>query len=66
MKVVIDQDLCEGNLRCMNVAPEVFEVGDDDKARLLIAEPGEEFREQVQRAVRVCPRQAISIEDDNK
>lgn len=64
MKVVIDQDLCEGNLRCMNVAPDVFQVGDDDKAHLLIAEPGEQYREKVERAIRVCPRQAISIQDD--
>jgi len=36
MKVVVDQQLCEGNMRCQEAAPEVFEVGDDDKSRVLI------------------------------
>ena len=29
-KVVVDFDLCESNAVCMAVAPEVFEVRDDD------------------------------------
>lgn len=61
MKVVVDWDLCEGNAVCMKVAPELFEVRDDDKAHLLIAEPGEALREKIERAVQRCPRQAISI-----
>lgn len=62
MKVKIDLDLCEGNAVCMKMAPEVFEVGEDDKARLLIAEPGEELRGKVEAAVRRCPRQALALE----
>lgn len=61
MKIRIDMDLCEGNAVCMKVAPAVFKVGDDDKASLLIAEPGEEHRGVVEAAVRRCPRQAISL-----
>ena len=30
MRVVVDLDACEGNARCMDVAPEIFELGDDD------------------------------------
>ena len=62
MKIRIDYDLCEGNAVCMKVAPEVFVVGDDDRARLLIAEPGEDLRANVEAAVRRCPRQALSLE----
>jgi ferredoxin len=29
-KVVVDYDLCESNAQCMAVAPEVFEVRDDN------------------------------------
>jgi ferredoxin len=61
MKVHIDYDLCEGNAVCMKVAPEVFVVGDDDRARLLIKEPGADLRSKVEAAVRRCPRQALSI-----
>jgi ferredoxin len=61
MKVVVDQQLCEGNMRCMESAPEVFEVRDDDKSHVLIERPGEDLRAKVQLAVRLCPRQAISV-----
>ena len=30
MRVVVDFDLCESNALCMGLAPEVFEVRDDD------------------------------------
>jgi ferredoxin len=61
MKVVVDYDRCEGNLRCMHAAPEVFEVGADDRAIILQECPVEELRPKVERAVRLCPKQAISI-----
>ncbi len=63
MKVLIDYDLCEGNAVCMKVCPEVFVVGDDDRARLLVKSPGEELRAKVEAAVRRCPRQALKIEE---
>lgn len=62
MRVVVDFDLCESNARCMAVAPEVFEVRDDDFLYVLQENPPEELRAKVEEAVRVCPRQAISVE----
>ena len=64
MKVVVDQKLCEGNTKCQQTAPEVFEVRDDDKSHLLIDSPPERMREKVELAARLCPRQAITISDD--
>ena len=64
MKVVVDQQLCEGNMRCMEAAPEVFEVRDDDKSHLLLERPPERLVERVKLAVRLCPRQAISLLDE--
>ena len=61
MKIVIDMDLCEGNALCAKIAPEVFAVGEDDKASLIINNPGEELRAKIETAVRRCPRQALSI-----
>jgi len=63
MKVAIDLKLCEGNARCMEAAPEVFEVRDDDRSHLLLEQPPERLREKVKLAVRLGPRQAISIEE---
>jgi ferredoxin len=63
MKVVVNFDLCESNAVCMGVAPEVFEVRDDDFLYVLQEEPGEELRDKVVEAARRCPKQAIAVED---
>lgn len=63
MHVVVDTALCEGNAVCMNVAPEVFVVGDDDLARVLVDPPDESLRPKIELAVRRCPRQALSLKE---
>ncbi len=63
MRVVVDFDVCESNAVCMAIAPEVFEVRDDDFLYVLMEEPPEELRDKVEEAVRRCPKQAIRIED---
>jgi ferredoxin len=63
VKVVVDYDLCESNAVCMAVAPEVFEVRDDDNLYVLQDEPPEELRAKVEEAVRRCPKQAITLQD---
>jgi ferredoxin len=62
-RVVVDRDLCEGHARCVETAPEVFEVGDDDYAQV-IRQPTPELLEKVREAVRRCPRMALSLEED--
>ena len=64
MKVVVDFDLCEANAVCMDVCPEVFRVEEDDTLTVLIEEPPESLRSKVEEAVRLCPRQAISLRGD--
>ena len=61
MKVVVDLKLCEGNMKCQEAAPEVFEVRDDDKSHLLIENPPERMRDKLKLAARLCPRQAITV-----
>ena len=63
-KIVVDYNRCESNARCMQVAPDIFEVRDDDKLYLLDEHPPESARERVMKAVRVCPKQALSISED--
>jgi ferredoxin len=62
-KVVVDFDLCESNAICMGIAPEVFEVRDDNFLYILQENPPDDLRGKVEEAVRDCPRQAISIEE---
>ncbi len=63
MRVVVDFDLCESNALCMAEAPEIFEVREDDFLYVLQENPPEELREKAIKAMQVCPKQAISIED---
>lgn len=62
-KVVVDYDLCESNAICMDIAPEVFEVRDDDFLYLLTETPDEALRAKVQESADRCPKQAIKLEE---
>ena len=61
-RVVVDWDACESNALCMDVAPEIFEVDDDDQLQLLQEHPPEELRAKAEEAVRRCPKNALSLE----
>jgi ferredoxin len=63
MKIKVDYDLCESNALCEAMAPEVFEVDDDDNLQLKTEETTDANLENVKRAVAACPRAAISLED---
>jgi len=63
MKIVVDRNLCESNGRCVDACPQVFELDDHDRLVILIDRPSEDLRTQVEQAVRVCPRQALHLED---
>jgi ferredoxin len=62
VRVIVDFDLCESNALCMQAAPEVFEVRNDDFLYVLNEEPEDEMRGKVEVAVARCPKQAIRIE----
>jgi len=64
VRVVVNFDLCESNAVCMGIAPEVFEVRDDDFLYILDEHPPEATRPKIESAVRQCPKQAISIAED--
>jgi ferredoxin len=63
VKVHVDMNLCQSHGECVRVAPDVFELGEDD---LLVwqEEVGDERREAIEEAVDVCPMMAISIGDE--
>jgi ferredoxin len=63
MRVVVDYDLCESNAVCMNIAPTIFEVRDDDFLYVLDETPSEDLRPKLEEAVKRCPKQAIALED---
>ena len=63
MRVVVDFDKCQSNAICMGIAPEVFEVRDDNFLYILNEQPPEEMRSRLDDAVRSCPTGAIALED---
>jgi len=63
MKVKIDTSLCEGHAKCMEATEVVFDVRDDDLSHVLVDTVPAEEEANVMRAVRTCPRAAISVED---
>jgi ferredoxin len=60
MRVRVDHDQCEGYARCQGAAPEVFEVREDDRSYVLIDEIPQTQVDKVERAIRLCPKQAIA------
>jgi ferredoxin len=63
MKVIVDFDLCEGNARCVQAAPKVFSIDENDQLTVILPEPGEELREAVETAAALCPRRAVKISE---
>lgn len=62
MKITLDSSLCDGHGDCVVVAPELFDLGDDDDvATLLVAEPGEALWAKAREACDACPVQAITL-----
>lgn len=63
MRPVVNLDRCEGNAYCVNIAPDVFRLDDDDYA-VVTADPVPVEQEPlVERAIAECPRAALSRED---
>ena len=63
MRVIANYDLCEANAVCVRSCPEVFRLEEDDTLTILLDEIPETLRSGVERAVRGCPRQALSLQD---
>ncbi|WP_183098910.1 ferredoxin [Nocardioides pelophilus] len=66
MKIKVDFDLCESNAMCEALAPDVFELDDDDFLQLNTDEVTPENEQRVRQAVAACPRAAISLVEDDE
>jgi ferredoxin len=61
IKVLVDMNLCQSHAECVAVAPEVFDLGDDDVLRWK-EEVDDSRRAELEDAVNVCPMAAIRLE----
>jgi ferredoxin len=60
-RVHVDMNLCQSHGECVYVAPDIFELGDDDVLRWR-EEISPEEREIAQEAADACPMLAIRLE----
>lgn len=60
-RVVVDPHLCEGHALCLESAPEMFDLSDEDVATCVHQPAAEDQWQLVLAAVDACPRGAISI-----
>ena len=63
MKARVDQDLCTGCGLCPDICPEVFEMGDDDLAKVKVDPVPAEAEQSCREAAEQCPVEAISVEE---
>ncbi|HHH30518.1 MAG TPA: cytochrome P450 [Polyangiaceae bacterium] len=78
LRVIVDRHLCQGHAVCVSEAPEVFAVGDDSVAEVVLDTknsavrrtgkdirfyPPTELNQQVILAAKYCPNHAIRIEE---
>jgi len=64
LKIKVDWDACESNAWCVRVAPGYFLVDDNDQLQILKESPTDEDLDLVKRAVRACPKTALSLVEE--
>ena len=62
MRVAVDRELCEANGVCAGLAPEVFDLDDEDYLHILVAEVPAALAGAVRSAVTSCPKQALRLQ----
>ncbi len=62
MRIKADFDLCESNAVCVGMAPDVFDLDDDDYLVILADEVPAEREEEMRQVVASCPKSALSLE----
>lgn len=61
MKAHVDKDTCIGCGLCPSIAPEVFDMDDDGKAKEIVDEVAEENQDAAKEAEESCPVNAIEV-----
>ena len=65
MRVVIDDERCQGHCRCVVLAPDLFDADDMGYGKVIgDGTVTDEQRERAQLAVNNCPEYAVELLDD--
>lgn len=62
MKLSVDFDQCEANGICAGIAPDVFELDDEDMLQVTEGEVAPEQEAEVAEAVAQCPKAALRLQ----
>jgi ferredoxin len=62
-KLTVDPDECEANAVCVGIAPEIFDLDDDENLHILIEEPEGELLSKAREAVDSCPKRALFLRE---
>ena len=63
MRVKVDRDRCEGNAVCLGIAPDIFELDDEDYAVVKLDPIPPDREALAEQAINECPRAALIRED---
>lgn len=61
MRVAVDTDACEANGICAGLAPEVFDLDDDDNLHIRVDQVPPRLADEVRHAVGSCPKTALRL-----
>ncbi len=62
MKAIVDPELCVACEACVDICPDVFEMGDETAVVKVDPVPAE-HADAVREAAEACPTEAISVEE---
>jgi ferredoxin len=63
MRIVVDVERCQTHGVCVEEAPELFRI-ENEELVVIDERPPASLREKLEMAVRYCPTQAIRIQED--
>jgi len=61
MKIIVDFDRCEANGVCVGIAPDMFELDDDDNLHVLEGDVPDDRVADIEEAVAQCPKAALRL-----
>lgn len=61
--VEVDRDLCQGHAMCELEAPDYFTVPKRGTVEITDSQPPDQARSDIERAVEMCPTQALLIRE---
>ncbi len=63
MQVQVDRDRCEGNAVCLGIAPDIFDLDDNDYAVVKTDPIPRDQEDLAEQSIAECPRAALTRKD---